>query len=153
MSEPKIYQTGIRGAVALANKLAKARDKDEMLRLAAANTDLEEIKRLLDEGTAIDARKGPYQTTALLEATAQGNVEVMSFLINEGADVNAVDKDGWTALMGATVQGHLDSLKLLLEHGASVNAKNNSGETALVMATRLKYSEITDHLRKYGAEQ
>ena len=79
MSDSIIYRTGIRGAVDLANHLAKLRDKDERFRMAAANTDLEEMKRLLGEGTDINARKGPYETTALQEATVQGNVEVMGF--------------------------------------------------------------------------
>jgi len=139
--------------LALANKLAKARDKDEALKMAAADDDLESVERLLREGAHINARKGAYKTTALMEASVQGNVEVMRFLVENGADVNLVDKDGWTALMGATVEGRLESVKLLLELGAQVDAENDKGQTALVMASGPGHTEIREALLKYGAEE
>lgn len=153
MSDTKIYQTGIRGMLALANKLAKARDKDEALKMAAADDDLESVERLLREGAHINARKGAYKTTALMEASVQGNVDVMRFLIENGADVNLVDKDGWTALMGATVERRLESVKLLLEVGAHVDAENDKGQTALVMASGPEHTEIREALLEHGAEE
>ena len=153
MSDSKIYQTGLRGMLAFANKLAKAKDKDEALKMAAAEDDLESVERLLREGAHINARKGAYRTTALMEASVQGNLAVMRFLIENGADVNLVDKDGWTALMGATVEGRLESVKLLLELGAEVDAQNDEGQTALVMATGTERAEIREALLEYGAEE
>lgn len=152
MSEPKIYKTGIRGAVALANKLAKARDKDEAIRMALDEDDLERMVQLLDEGANINALKGAYKTTVLMEASVRGNLEVMKLLIERGADINLTDKDGWTALMGATVQGHLESVSLLLKQGAEVNTRNQDGETALAMAAGMKHTDISNALLEYGAE-
>ena len=43
-------------------------------------------------------------------------------LIQNGADVNAVDKDKWTALHYAAQNGHVDVVKVLLQNGANVNA-------------------------------
>ncbi|AFM27021.1 ankyrin repeat domain-containing protein [Desulfomonile tiedjei] len=152
MSDPKIYRTGIRGALALANRLAKERDKDEAARIAVAEDDLASLERLLAEGTNINASKGKYKTTILMEAAVRGNLEVMKLLLDKGANIDMVDQDGWTALMGATVQGRIEPVRLLLEHGADVNAKNCNGETALVMATGMQHSEIEDVLREHGAE-
>jgi uncharacterized protein len=151
MSKPKMYETGIRGAVRLALRLARARDKDQALRMAAEDGDLEEMNRLLEGGSHIDAKVGDYETTVLMEVSVQGNAEVMKFLIEKGANVNLSDKDGWTALMGATVQGHLGSVKLLLSHGAEVNAKNDNNETALMMAVKKSNQEIRDTLLVHGA--
>jgi len=74
----RIYRTGIRGAIALANRLAKARDKDEALRMAVFENDLEWVERLLGEGADINAAKGEYKTTVLMEAAVRGNQEVMT---------------------------------------------------------------------------
>lgn len=152
MSESKIYRTGIRGALALANRIARARDKDEAARIAVAEDDIETLERLLGEGADIDAAKGKYKTTILMEAAVRGNLRIMSLLLERGANVNMADKDGWTALMGATVQGRMESVKLLLEHGADVNAKNLNGETALAMATSMKLREIKIALLEHEAE-
>ncbi len=152
MSESKIYRTGIRGALALANRLARERDKDEAARIAVAEDDLASLERLLAEGTNINASKGKYKTTILMEAAVRGNLKVIKLLLDKGANIDMVDQDGWTALMGATVQGRTEPVRLLLEHGADVNAKNCNGETALVMATGMQHSEIEDVLREHGAE-
>jgi len=85
-------------------------------------------------------------------------------LLEEGADVNAVDNRGETALHWAAQQG-LDSLVLLLlQNGADLSKKANesgpfSGETALHAASRRgHYAECAGHERvvelllEHGAE-
>ena len=51
-----------------------------------------------------------------------GHVDVAKVLIQNGADVNAVDKDKWTALHFAAEKGHVDVAKVLIQNGADVNA-------------------------------
>jgi uncharacterized protein len=153
MSESKIYRTGIRGALALANRIARARDKDEAARMAVAEDDIESLERLLREGMDINAAKGEYKTTILMEAAVRGNLGIMRLLLEKDANVNMADKDGWTALMGATVQGRVEPVKLLLENRADVTAENHNGETALVIATGMKHMEIRDALLEHDAER
>ncbi|PVH76897.1 ankyrin, partial [Cadophora sp. DSE1049] len=60
--------------------------------------------------------------TALHYASAQGHAEVIGILLEAGADIDAVDEDGWTALHVAADCGHIDVLMLLVNDGADLNA-------------------------------
>ena len=53
------------------------------------------------------------KTTALVEALYNRDLETTKVLINSGADVNQVLKDGWSALMIAVSQGHIDCIEFL----------------------------------------
>ena len=53
--------------------------------------------------------------------------EVLKFLVKNGADVNATDKDGKTVLHVAARGKNLDVVKFLVGNGADVNAKDEYG--------------------------
>ena len=65
---------------------------------------------------------------------ANCNADVVRFLIERGADVNAYDRNGTTALMEAAEHGHADIVRTLIENGADMNAQNDGGRTALMIA-------------------
>src|SRR5262249_9093667 len=49
---------------------------------------------------------------------ALGNLARLKVAINNGCDVNAIGKDGWTALHAAAENGRLEAVRLLVEQGA-----------------------------------
>jgi ankyrin repeat protein len=55
----------------------------------------------------------------LLEAAEAGDTARVEQLLEQGADVNAKDKDGYTALMLAAFSGHTETVKTLLDAGAA----------------------------------
>src|SRR5262249_49926779 len=67
-----------------------------------------------------------------------GDVEVIAYLIEHGADPRAASRSGWTPLHGAAQvpDGGTDVVKLLLDHGAAVDARDASGWTPLHIAPR-----------------
>jgi ankyrin repeat protein len=88
------------------------------------------------------------------------DLEKVKQLLDEGADVNAKNKDGLTGLMHAAWKGHKEVVKLLLESGADVNAKDECGWTALKLALHFSYwkdnhnhKEIVELLKSYGAKE
>ena len=54
-------------------------------------------------------------------------------LLAAGADVNAVDTDGFTALKHAAIYGYPDLLRYLISAGAEVNHRTPEGKTAISM--------------------
>lgn len=53
-------------------------------------------------------------------------------LIKSGADIHAVDANGWTVLHHAIATGLIEVGKLLIENGASVTVQNNDGNTPFI---------------------
>jgi len=74
------------------------------------------------------------------EAAANGNIETIKELLNEGVDVNIKNIDGSTPLMYASRYSNssssLDTVNFLLNHGADPNLQNDSGVTSLMMSSR-----------------
>ncbi len=55
-------------------------------------------------------------------------------LIDNGADVNAVDKDGTTPAMIAAMDGCPETLQVLINKGADLNMTDHAGRTPLILA-------------------
>ena len=76
------------------------------------------------------------QTNDSIDATWEGGLETVKSLIEQGADVHAVDDFlGWTALMWASFYRRTETAELLLAKGADIHATDNDGETVLMMAS------------------
>lgn len=99
-------------------------------------------QRVLDEFTINDN---------LHQAIKNGNIDEAKSLIEKGANVNAMDKDGYTPLHLASINGHTEVVKYLFENGANVNAKNSNGNTPLHYASMNGYKEVVELLLKNGA--
>lgn len=85
--------------------------------------------------------------TNIINAAANGYIEVVKYLIKQGADVNAQDKDGKTALHYAAANGHVDAVKCLIEQGVEVNAaESKNRRTALHYAVANGSLELLRYL-------
>ena len=57
-------------------------------------------------------------------------------LLENGAQVDLQQNDGWSALMLASRCGHCEVAKLLLENGAQVDLQQNDRSSALISASQ-----------------
>ncbi|KAL2875268.1 hypothetical protein SGCOL_009559 [Colletotrichum sp. CLE4] len=94
--------------------------------------------------------------TALQAAAERGHEQLVSRLLQLGADVNAPPSPtaGYTALQAAAGGGYLAMVKLLLQHGADVNGASAKykGYTALQGACLRGHLEIANLLLREGAD-
>nr|XP_040147526.1 cortactin-binding protein 2 isoform X2 [Ictidomys tridecemlineatus] len=90
--------------------------------------------------------------TLLQQAAAQGNVTLLSMLLNEeGLDINYSCEDGHSALYSAAKNGHTDCVRLLLNAEAQVDAADKNGFTPLCAAAAQGHFECVELLIAYDA--
>jgi len=94
-----------------------ARAIDRALAEAARVGDLEEAKRLLDQGADPNSRD-KNGNTPLIEAGANGQREVIELLLARGADIDAANVDGTTPFCAACLFHRDETALFLLEKGA-----------------------------------
>jgi ankyrin repeat protein len=98
--------------------------------------DLPAVKSLVKEGFKI-YRRGACDVTGLMIASAGGHFQIVQFLLENRAYVNARDEMGYTALWRAVICEHPEIVRLLLEWGADPDMRDMFGWTALDYLCRM----------------
>eukprot|EP01129_Flabellula_baltica_P016657 TRINITY_DN9000_c0_g1_i1.p1 TRINITY_DN9000_c0_g1~~TRINITY_DN9000_c0_g1_i1.p1 ORF type:complete len:1360 (+),score=378.94 TRINITY_DN9000_c0_g1_i1:114-4193(+) len=91
--------------------------------IAAANDDFTQIKELVSKGHSVNTTDYDNRTPLHI-AALKGNYEIVQYLINNKADINAVDQYGHTPLSDANRGASLEKMKiinLLKENGAQLS--------------------------------
>ena len=88
-----------------------------------------DVARCLQSGADLAAR-GASSWTPLHYAASVGNPEVVTVLLEAGADLEACAEDGLTPLHAASV-GNPKAVTVLLEAGADPNAQTEDGRSPL----------------------
>ena len=84
-----------------------------------AATSPEKTRALLDAGADVD-RRAPDGATALMKAVLWGDLETIDLLLAHGADVHALDRDGWSPLRIARAKGDHPAERRLTARGAAL---------------------------------
>ena len=72
------------------------------------------------------------------KATRKKDLQYLEKMLEEGADINCVDKDGKTALLVAAEENSPEVVKWLLDHGADIDYFDP--ETRLIDKTAFLYA-------------
>jgi|GEM_PF-2990276 len=93
-----------------------------------------------------------FEHMLLLVAVDSNDTASISLLLDKGADVNAMDTEGYTSLYAAIDLNYVAVIELLLQNGANVNAVDKHGYTALHAAADIGNINIVNLLLQKGAE-
>lgn len=101
---------------------------------------------LVDCEADIDDKDNPTGHTPLMQTTeSPGNISMTKELIEQGADINRQNSDGYTALMLAIKNASYTVAELLMnEHEIDVTLRNHT--TALILATQKQRPDIIQRL-------
>ncbi|MFK3936955.1 M48 family metallopeptidase [Alkalihalobacillus sp. NPDC078783] len=93
-----------------------------------------------------------YDTTELSNAVMDGDLDEVTRLIADGADLDEQDYYGETALTQATYNADKAMIELLLEAGADPNIADEYGTTPLINTVYYRDYESVAILLEYGAD-
>lgn len=119
---------------------------------AVISGDLAKVEQiLLVRPNLITVRTNRHEWTLLHMAASGGNRKMVDLLVQKGASVNALNRDGKTPLHYAAGKGHLAIVEALLDHHADLELKYH-GKTAQDLAREHGQFEIEAFLKKQSGE-
>lgn len=104
---------------------------DTPLHQAAFLGNLAAVKVLLSKGADIAALNFSKESVLLSCLHYTSHDDIVSYLLGNGVDLNAIDLRGQTALYEAAYRGFGSIVQILIDHGAPINHKDNRGWTAI----------------------
>jgi ankyrin repeat protein len=102
---------------------------------------------VLGAGAPIDHRDASGNT-ALVDATAFGDIEMVKFLMSRNASADVVLPSGFTPAAIAVEHNNPELLQLFISKRAGLNARVEGGLTLIQYAEKLGHRELADMLRR-----
>jgi len=110
---------------------------------AVVQGNIANIRAILSGQPDLVNAKDEKGSTLLHLACNKGNLEVVEFLIEKGADIEAVNSGGFTPLQIASSRGQREVVELLINKGSNINAINQKMDMTALDLTLMR--EIQTH--------
>ncbi|XP_067685531.1 serine/threonine-protein phosphatase 6 regulatory ankyrin repeat subunit A-like [Haliotis asinina] len=136
-----------------ANALAVDHRKRNILHLSCTGGHVDAVWYVLNH-TSVDINgKDHTETTPVLLAAYHGEIKVFDILVENGADLTAVDKYGDNILHCACHGGSVEiTNRILMQNIVDINSKGDGGMTPVLMAASEGEKEVFDFLVTQGAD-
>lgn len=126
-------------------------EKNHVLVTAVKDNKIEMVSFCLSSGVNPNEVFDEDGSSVWFDCIYHRNIEMAKLLIENGLDVNLIDKLGEMALPKACFDMNIDMVRLLIENGADVKAREVNGSTAILVAAD-RSIEIVKLLLENGAE-
>ncbi|NIT55882.1 MAG: hypothetical protein GWN00_06500, partial [Aliifodinibius sp.] len=132
---------------------------DTPLIAAALHEDFKTVRNLISRGADVNA-SNQYGMTALMQASYNGNLELVNLLLSQDANINmqiSQERFGYFTpgdcpILLAASAGHTQVAKTLLNAGADVNSANQYGYTPIINAAFTGNLSLVKLLIERGAD-
>ena len=120
---------------------------------AAEDGDLEQVRRLLEQGADID-EPDQHGCTALQLAFAEGHGEIVNLLLDKGAETGVTDEEGFCLLHWAVFSGDVDFLQQANHLDGEIERRDQEGRTPLSWTSgrEVNWAEGAAWLLEQGAD-
>jgi ankyrin repeat protein len=121
---------------------------------AAAVGNLARVKQFVENEPSRANSFSPDGFPVVALAAVFGHLDVVRYLTERGADINAsaTNGSGYTALTGAVASGHTEIVRWLLQNGANPNHRYGAGYSPLLTAAANGHLEIVKRLVSHQAD-
>jgi len=124
----------------------------QALHNAARSGDYTAVKALLSTDSSLINETDDWNQTPLSIAADKGHLEIVKYLVEQGAQLNQADRLDNTPLHIAAGKGHLEIVKYLVKKRANVDQINGYGRTPLYAAAERGRFEIVKYLVEQGVD-
>ncbi|XP_053490998.1 DNA-binding protein RFXANK isoform X1 [Ictalurus furcatus] len=118
----------------------------------AAHGELSKVKTHLASDHALLNSQDERGFTPLMWAAAFGEIEMVQFLLEKGADPKTFARERECALSLASAGGYADIVDMLLKHDVDVDSYDWNGGTPLLYAVRGNHIKCVQALLRHGAD-
>jgi ankyrin repeat protein len=99
--------------------------------------ELETLRSLIEAGYDVNsAEEGDFGSSLLHNAIRYDQMEIFTYLMEKGANIDFIDAVGWTPLMEAIIDDRPEFGKILVEKGCDQGIANKRGVNAKMMAMK-----------------
>ncbi|MFH4974095.1 hypothetical protein AB6A40_000804 [Gnathostoma spinigerum] len=111
--------------------------------------DLDGVQDIVSRGFIVDTFDDDH-ITALQVAAAVGNIGIVEYLLDSGADIEKSNQVGMTAFHHACHNGHINVVRILVQRGANYTKSTYLGATPITLASAGGHIELVKLLLDLG---
>ena len=119
---------------------------------AAEKGDFLVVKLYVEQGGNIEVNYSISRWNALISASVKGKLEIVKYLVENKADIEAVETNGRTSFNLASMHNQVEILKYLVSKNVNIHTKDNDGNTALINACFKDSLEAVVYLIQLGVD-
>jgi len=108
---------------------------------------IDAFKHFIENGYDVNSSEpGDFGSSLLHIAIRYGQMEVFDYLIDNGANIDFIDKVGWTPLMECIIDAKPEFAQPLVTKGVDQSIANQRGATAKMLAMKFGQHAIAQML-------